>query len=356
MTVGTEQRTSHDRQTHASTLAWPEAMVDRDVVTTPALFEARSATVRVAVATVCLLGTQFLHWSVIDQHAQVWHAAGVFFFVLALVEGLMTVLLIARLRPMVAAAGIVASVVPIVVWAWDRAVGLPFGPSKGIRGTIGRSDVMSVVFEVLTVVALWPFLKSRYANARRPPRLDLVGRVVIGATCVYVVGFSYWASLGDLGSIHVEAAATATGAGPTAAANANANVAPVAALVATQTLSYAAKEYGFDGPTTAAAGVTRIVLQNVGAESHDLEVARIPESSPTPSSLSGLEAMFADAQFSRPDAPSILADSHRTDAGKTSTLIVDLTPGRYILGCANATTGSAYHYAQGMITLLTVGP
>ena len=329
-------------------------MVDRGVVPTAGVFEARYASVRVAVATVCLLGAQFLHWSVIDQHAQQWHAAGVFFFVLALVEGLMTVLLISRLRPMVAAAGIVASVVPVVVWAWDRTLGLPFGPSRGIRGTIGRSDVLSVVFEVLTVVALWPFLRRRYANARRPARLDLVGRAVIGATCLYVVGFSYWASLGDLGSIHHEAAATVAGAGPAAAANAN--VAPVAALVATQTLSYAAKEYGFDGPTTAAAGVTRIVLQNVGAESHDLEVARIPESSPTPSSLSDLEAMFADAKFSRPDAPSIVADSHRTDAGKTSTFVVDLTPGRYILGCANATTGNAYHYAQGMIMLLTVGP
>ena len=125
---------------------------------TPEPVEARYATVRIVVAVACLLGAQFLHWSVIDQHAREWSAAGNFFFVLALVESLMTVLIIARLRPWVAAAGIVVSVVPVFVWAWDRTLGLPFGPTEGVRGTIGRSDVMSVVFELITIVVLWPFL------------------------------------------------------------------------------------------------------------------------------------------------------------------------------------------------------
>jgi hypothetical protein len=164
------------------------------------------ATERMVVATVCLLGAQFLHWSVIDRHSQEWAAAGEFFFMLALAEGLMTVFVIAQLRPWVAAAGILLSVVPVLIWAADRTLGLPFGPSRGVRGSIGRSDVLSVVFELLTAIALWPFLRRRY-RPQRPAHLDLLGRVVIIATCLYVVGFSYWAVIGDDGAVHGETAA-----------------------------------------------------------------------------------------------------------------------------------------------------
>lgn len=171
--------------------------------------ESRFVTVRIAVAIACLLGAQFLHWSVIDQHAQEWSASGIFFFVLALLEGSLTVFVFLRLRPWVAAAGIMLSVVPVMVWAWDRALGLPFGPTKGIRGTIGRSDVMCVVFEVVTVFALWPFLRRRYGD-ERASRVDLTGKIVIGVSCLYVVGFSVWAILGDQGAIHNVAGTTVT--------------------------------------------------------------------------------------------------------------------------------------------------
>jgi hypothetical protein len=159
------------------------------------------ALVRIIVAIACLLGAQFLHWSVIDQHAREWSASGNFFFLLALAEGAMTVLILARLRPWVAAAAIAVSVLPVCIWLWDRTLGLPFGPTKGVRGTIGRSDVLSVVFEIITVVALLPYLDRAYAD-RKPGAVDRVGRVVIGITCVYVLAFSSWAMLGDQGRIH----------------------------------------------------------------------------------------------------------------------------------------------------------
>ena len=127
-----------------------------------------------------------------------------------------------------------------------------------------------------------------------------------------------------------------------------------AALVPTQTLSYVAKEYAFTGPATAPAGVTRIVLQNEGVEAHDLQVARIPDSSPTPSNLTNLEIMFGDAQSGTTDSPKIIADTQSTAAGQTSTLTVDLTPGRYILSCANLGSDGAPHYTKGMIMVLEV--
>ena len=66
---------------------------------------------------------------------------------------------------------------------------------------IYRSDVLSVVFEVVTIIAIWPFLNRSYADAK-PARVDTVGRVVIGITIAYVIAFSSWAMLGDQGAIH----------------------------------------------------------------------------------------------------------------------------------------------------------
>ena len=132
MTTRAEQRRTQRRRQHVETANAGDApKVDRDAVTQAELAEARSATIRVVVAVACLLGAQFLHWSVIDQHAQEWSASGDFFFVLALLEGVMTVLVIARLKPWVAATAIVLSAIPVLVWLWDRTLGLPFGPTRG---------------------------------------------------------------------------------------------------------------------------------------------------------------------------------------------------------------------------------
>ena len=157
--------------------------------------------VRGMVAVACLVGALFLHWSVIDAHAREWAAAGTFFFALALAEGVLAVLLLVHLRPWVAATAIAVSAIPVLIWTWDRTIGLPFGPTAGVRGTIGRSDVLSVVFEVTTIVALLPFVLRRSGEGRG--RVGLVGRIVIIASCVYVAAFSYWAIFGDLATTHI---------------------------------------------------------------------------------------------------------------------------------------------------------
>lgn len=355
MTTRAEQRRKQRRRQHLETTRRSDGTdgdradrpIDPDV-------EGRHATVRIAVAVACLLGAQFLHWSVIDQHAQEWAASGVFFFVLAMVEGVMTVLVIAKLKPWVAAVGIVVSVIPVMIWAVDRSFGLPFGPTKGIRGTIGRSDVLSVIFEILTVVALWPFLKPRY-GLTRSSNLDVISKAVIGTTVVYVVGFSYWALIGDQGTIHgLATTTTAVGgqASPTPTTFAPLNTGPP--LTPTQTLAYTGKEYSFAGPATVAAGVTRIDLQNVGTQAHDLQVAHIPDSSPTPSDLPKLETMFAEAQIGSEGAPTIIGDTHSTDPGQTSSVTVNLTAGRYILSCGDTAADGTAHFANGMIMVLTV--
>jgi len=157
--------------------------------------------VRVLVAVACLVGAQFLHWSVIDAHAREWAAAGTFFFALALAEGLCAALLLVHQRRWVIATAIAVSIVPMLVWVIDRSLGLPFGPTPGVRGTIGRSDVLSVVFEAMTIIALAPLLRRSSDPGTRP--ISLVGRIVIVAMCAYVAAFAYWSIFGDLARTHL---------------------------------------------------------------------------------------------------------------------------------------------------------
>ena len=357
MTTRADQRRQQRRRHHLQTTRRVDAVApERADPPDATVLEGRRATVRLAVAIACLLGAQFLHWSVIDQHAKYWTAAGNFFFIVALVEGLLTVLVIAALGPWVAKAAIAISALPVVVWAWDRSIGLPFGPTKGARGTIGRSDVLSVVFELMTIVALWPFLRPGY-GARRPVRLDVISKAVIGITIVYVVGFSYWAMIGDDGAVHK------TTTGSTVATVASTSPTPIvdsppttsgAPLVPIQTLSYTGTEFSFTGPSTVTAGATRFNLQNAGTVSHQLEVARIPDAIPTPSTQENLAILFDQAQFHTALAPTVVGATALADAGATVTVVADLQPGRYILACGNVTPTGERHYSKGMITVLTV--
>ena len=68
---------------------------------------------------------------------------------------------------------------------------------------------MSLVFELITIIVLWPFLRRSYGE-RTPVRIDLVGKAVIVATCIYVAGFSVWAMLADQGVDHHVAPAVVT--------------------------------------------------------------------------------------------------------------------------------------------------
>jgi len=171
-------------------------------------------TARVVVALICLVGAQVVHWSVIGPHNDEWAASGTFFFVLAIVEALAAVAMLFALSRWVVAGVIAISVLPVVVWAWDRAFGLPFGPTKGIRGTFGRSDVLSVLLEVVVVIALWPFLRAGFTE-QTPAKPDLSSKIIIVATVLYVTVFSYWAVIGDTIEVHRGVTKTETPSGVT---------------------------------------------------------------------------------------------------------------------------------------------
>ncbi|MEO3937842.1 hypothetical protein V3N99_13945 [Dermatophilaceae bacterium Soc4.6] len=104
-----------------------------------------------------LVGTGVIHAAVLPEHLAEWPAAGVFFVVLCLAEGaLASVLLLGPGRPDRSTQLVLTVLVsggPLVVWAWSRVLGLPFGPGGGAREPVGAADVVSCLLELGALLA-----------------------------------------------------------------------------------------------------------------------------------------------------------------------------------------------------------
>ena len=111
-----------------------------------------------------LAGAAVIHVAVAPEHLAEWPAAGVFFLVLALTELIVAGLLLGRSAGITwstrLALTVLVSAVPLVVWAWSRAVGLPFGPSGGEREPVGASDVVTSLLELGTLVVAAACLRA----------------------------------------------------------------------------------------------------------------------------------------------------------------------------------------------------
>jgi len=49
---------------------------------------------------------------------------------------------------------------PLVVWAWSRVLGLPFGPGGGAREPVGAADVVSCLLELGALLAALACLRE----------------------------------------------------------------------------------------------------------------------------------------------------------------------------------------------------
>jgi hypothetical protein len=161
-----------------------------------ALIEARSAagvaldrvvgaawrwTLRIT-AVACLFGAEVIHTSAVDAHRQ-WVAAGAFFLVISVVEGLLGVglLVLPCRRLCLVAVGV--SVATVATWVVSRTAGLPVGPGAGVPEAVGRADSICTFLEVLTVAALVPLVASTAGGAAARGKRDRV----VAATAVMLV-------------------------------------------------------------------------------------------------------------------------------------------------------------------------
>jgi hypothetical protein len=127
--------------------------------------------------------------------------------------------------------------------------------------------------------------------------------------------------------------------------------APVTAAHPDQVLKFTAKEYSFEGPKTAPAGLTELQLTNTGMEDHQLGLFRLDDGVDAATVLGavgkdGLDAAMPYGKF--------VAGPNGTAPSTSTSVVAELEPGKYVVLCAIPDPQGVPHVMKGMLTDLTV--
>ena len=129
------------------------------------------ATLLHVVAWATLLAA-LIHLAVTPEHFAEAALYGAFFAVVTAAQLGYAVAVVARPGRFLLAAGAVAQLLIVGLWAWTRTVGIPLGPSSGEVEAAGALDVICAVAEIAAAVAgLWLVRRSR-RGARQHLRRD----------------------------------------------------------------------------------------------------------------------------------------------------------------------------------------
>ena len=124
-------------------------------------------------------GASVIHAVVTPHHLHQAAVLGWFFALLSLGQlGWVVWLLLAPSRRAVVA-GVLANLGVVALWAWTRAVGVPFGVDGGVRQRVGVLDVTSTLLEVVVVGAGLAWL-----YARSTPRVRVSRPAVVATPAV----------------------------------------------------------------------------------------------------------------------------------------------------------------------------
>ena len=110
------------------------------------------ADARTVVLAAALGGAAVIHAAVVPEHLEQWTLAGVFFTVLAASEALLAAFVVLEPTRLVLGSTVAVSVVPLLLWALSRSVGLPFGPEPGVPEAVGLADLACCALELLALV------------------------------------------------------------------------------------------------------------------------------------------------------------------------------------------------------------
>jgi hypothetical protein len=126
---------------------------------------------RICYAAAALsFGAAILHAWVAPEHFQEWWGYGMFFCVVALIQGLLGIALLGRFRYWLLPAGITVNLLFIAIYVVTRTAGIPLlGPHAGEVEPVGGVDVISKLMELGLVAALLPLL-WRMSPARAASR------------------------------------------------------------------------------------------------------------------------------------------------------------------------------------------
>jgi len=138
-------------------------------------------------AVASLAGAEVIHAIAAGAHG-FWLEAGLFFVVIAALEGLLAVgLFVVPSRSLYAMAMFVSGAT-VAVWLVSRTAGLPMGPAPGVPLAIGTADSVSTFLEVLTIAALAPLVLAPGPPIVATPKRR--GRAAVAASVTVIASLT----------------------------------------------------------------------------------------------------------------------------------------------------------------------
>lgn len=164
-------------------------MEPQTTATTTAVGETDSSVVTpLAQATIAAtaVGGAVIHFAMFPDHYQESVSLGIGFALAGWFQLGLAAAIVARPSRKVLLAGIVGSLAIIIGWALSRTVGLPLSGAAGEVEDASSVDLLSVAFEVVTVIACAASLPRRSAISRpaRLPRAAAFGIPVIAVAMI----------------------------------------------------------------------------------------------------------------------------------------------------------------------------
>jgi hypothetical protein len=123
-------------------------------------------------------GSGAIHFAVIQSHFEEYWLFGIFFAVLAWLQILWALVVVARPTRLVALTGALINGVAVAVWVWTRTIGVPVGPEPGSPEMAEFIDVLATMFELLVVIGAVALAFVRPA-ARRFGRTALLALTLV---------------------------------------------------------------------------------------------------------------------------------------------------------------------------------
>jgi plastocyanin len=187
------------------------------------------------------------------------------------------------------------------------------------------------------------------------PSSTIVGIVVI-AVVVIIALFLILPRSGQPGATSRPSETASESAKPSASATESASASPGAggspsASTGAKELKIEASEYKFSAPAETPAGVTRIVVDNVGKEDHQAQVAKIADGKSFAdliAALKGPDPTAALSMLSLNGGPTGVAP------GASGATTANLAPGHYAFLCFLPAPDGVPHVAKGMVAPLEV--
>lgn len=106
-------------------------------------------------------GAAGIHFAVIQSHFEEYWLFGVFFAVVAWLQAVWAILLVARPSRTVLLSGALTNAAVVAIWIASRTVGIPLGPDSGVAEAVTLPDITATAFEIVLVIGSLALLSSR---------------------------------------------------------------------------------------------------------------------------------------------------------------------------------------------------